>query len=54
MTDATNLFPLGIDLVTEQVERLRTSGMFGAAVEAPEGSGPTEQLMAFLVRVRPQ
>ncbi|WP_194291369.1 TIGR03086 family metal-binding protein [Cumulibacter manganitolerans] len=34
-------------------DRLRSPGLFGPQVEAPPGAGPTETLMAFLGRRRP-
>lgn len=34
-------------------DRLRAEGVFGPAVEAPEGATRTEQLMAFAGRTRP-
>ncbi len=38
---------------TAPPEMLRTPGVFGPEVPAPDGAGPTETLMAFLGRRRP-
>lgn len=34
-------------------EFMRQPGIFGTAVETPQGASPTEQVMAFLGRRRP-